>query len=187
VATLTPAQIYSLAMNAGFSAANAAVATAIALAESGGRTEAQGDLGLQNGTWGPSVGLWQIRSLKAETGKGTPRDASKLTDPQFNAQAAYVISNGGANFKPWTTYTNGAYKKKLDQLSAGDLGSGILGSLPGGGLLNTVLGPEIGAADAAASGLTGWAADAMKIGLYVLAGGACVALVVVGVVHTVSK
>src|SRR5205085_11165321 len=102
-------------MNAGFSAANAAVATAIALAESGGRTEAQGDLGLQNGTWGPSVGLWQIRSLKAETGKGTPRDASKLTDPQFNAQAAYVISNGGANFKPWTTYTNGAYKKKLDQ------------------------------------------------------------------------
>lgn len=182
--TLTPAQIYTYAMNAGFTAANAAVATAIALAESGGRTDAEGDLTLQNGTWGPSVGLWQIRSLKAEYGKGTPRDASRLKDPDYNARAAYSISGGGVNFKPWTTYTNGAYKKKLDQFSAGDLGAGILGTLPGGDLVAGVVGS---AADAAASGLTGWAADAMKIGLYVLAGGACVALVVVGVVHTVSK
>jgi Lysozyme like domain len=187
VATLTPGQIYGLAMNAGFSASDAAVATAIALAESGGRTDAEGDLALQNGTWGPSVGLWQIRSVKADTGTGKPRDYTRLKDPAFNAAAAYAISNGGKNFKPWSTYTSGKYKDKLSQLTAGDVGTGILDSIPGGGLVSSVLGPEIDAASAVSSGLTGWAADAMKIGLYVLAGGACVALVVVGAVHTVSN
>jgi hypothetical protein len=106
------------------------VATAVALAESGGRTDAQGDIGLQDGTWGPSVGLWQIRSLKAEYGKGTPRDASRLTDPEFNARAMASISNGGKNFKPWTTYTSGAYKKQIDKIGVSGIAGGLLGTCP---------------------------------------------------------
>jgi hypothetical protein len=190
MATLSPAQIYTLALNAGLSSTTAAVATAVALAESGGRTDAQGDVGLQNATWGPSVGLWQIRSLKAEYGKGTPRDASMLTNPDFNARAMASISNGGKNFKPWTTYTSGAYKKQIDKIGVSGIAGGLLGTMPGGDLVDIVTGGAVGAASGAADAanglLTGWAGDAMKIGLYIVGAGACVALVVVGAVHTVS-
>ena len=84
-------------------------AVAIALAESEGRVNAEGDGALQDATWGPSIGLWQIRSLKAESGKGTPRDATKLKDPLFNARSMVAISGGGKNWKPWSVYTTGQH------------------------------------------------------------------------------
>jgi hypothetical protein len=186
--TLTPAQIYTLASNVGLSSTAAATATLIALAESGGRTDAEGDIGLQNATWGPSVGLWQIRSLKAEYGKGNSvRDASRLKDPEFNAFAMSVISNKGQNFKPWTTFTSGAYKKQASKLTAGSLVAGALGSaLPDG--LGVAPGQAAGAAtDGATKALTGWAGDAMKLALYVVGGGAAVGLAILGAVHTVSS
>jgi hypothetical protein len=115
--TLSPAQIYALARDVGqLDPAAAAVATAVALAESGGRTDAEGDIGLQDGKWGPSIGLWQIRSLKAEYGKGqSVRDGARLKDPQFNAFAMATISNHGKNFNPWTTFTSGKYKSQAEQ------------------------------------------------------------------------
>jgi hypothetical protein len=79
-----------------------AQAVAIAMAESGGNPTHKGDIALQNATWGPSVGLWQIRSLKADKGKGTYRDEDKLSDPAFNAKAMVSISNSGSNWNPWT-------------------------------------------------------------------------------------
>jgi hypothetical protein len=81
-----------------------AKAVAIALAESGGNENAVGDVGLQNAQWGPSLGLWQIRSLKAESGKGTVRDATRLKDPAFNAKSMFSISNSGKDWGPWTTW-----------------------------------------------------------------------------------
>lgn len=115
---LPVADIYNLARSAGFSVDQAVIATAVALAESSGNPNNIGDVGLQNATWGPSIGLWQIRSVKAETGKGSSRDASHLKDPVFNAQAAYAISNHGTNWEPWTTFTNGAYKGTLPRVLA---------------------------------------------------------------------
>jgi hypothetical protein len=113
VSTLTPAQVYSLARDAGLDSATAVIAMAIAVSESGLRTDATGDVGLQNATWGPSVGLWQIRSLKAESGTGSPRDATRLTEPAFNAASMASISGAGKSFTPWSTYTSGAYRKNL--------------------------------------------------------------------------
>ncbi len=102
---MNAADIAELAYNAGIrNQSDLQAAVAIALAESGGRENAEGDLALQNATWGPSIGLWQIRSLKAESGKGTVRDATRLKDPAFNAKAMFAISNGGKNWGPWTTW-----------------------------------------------------------------------------------
>lgn len=99
------AQIALLAYNAGVRGqSNLQAATAIALAESGGNPNAIGDVGLENATWGPSVGLWQIRSAKAETGKGSSRDVNQLKDPAFNAKSMFSISGGGKNWGPWSTW-----------------------------------------------------------------------------------
>lgn len=181
MSTLSPAQIFTLARNAGLSPSAAAIATAIALAESGGRTDAVGDVGLQDAKWGPSIGLWQIRSLRAEYGTGSPRDASRLKDPTFNAAAMVSISGKGGNWKPWSTYTSGSYKRYVSEVAAGMGQSGVAGDGA-----TTRLGDNVSDALDKLNPFSGWAADALKIGLYVLGGGAAVALVVVGAVHTVS-
>jgi len=109
VTALTPAQVAAYAKQAGFFGQSAVIAVAVAMGESGLNPSAIGDTALANATWGPSIGLWQIRSLNAEKGKGTNRDATRLTDPAFNAKSAFEISSGGKNFRPWTIYTTGAY------------------------------------------------------------------------------
>ncbi len=115
--TLSPAQVYTLARGAGFDPATAAIMVAIAGPESGYRTDARGDVGLQTSVWGPSIGLWQIRSLKAQTGTGGTRDASRLTDPTFNAKSAYSIYKG-QGLGAWSTYTSGAYRGFLTKANA---------------------------------------------------------------------
>jgi hypothetical protein len=110
---LSYADVFALARSAGLGSADATTATAIAAAESGLKPGAIGDVGLEDGTWGPSVGLWQIRSLKAQQGSGNTRDASRLTDPVFNAHSMASISGGGASFTPWSTYTSGAYRQYM--------------------------------------------------------------------------
>lgn len=108
-------QVARAAYNAGFRGDNLIKAVAIAEAESGFNPSAQGDIGLENATWGPSVGLWQIRSLKAQSGTGQPRDATRLMDPAFNASSAFGIAGGGTNFHPWSTFTSGAYLKFMTE------------------------------------------------------------------------
>lgn len=118
MATLTPEQVYAQARSAGFSASQAVIMTAIAMGESGLRPDALGDTTIQTGTWGPSVGLWQVRTLKpgalaGARGADRYRDPARLTDPAYNAAAAYAISGKGKTFQPWSVYTSGAYKKNL--------------------------------------------------------------------------
>src|SRR3954452_14054737 len=104
--------------------------TAIAQAESGGNPAAVGDVGLQNGTWGPSVELFQVRTLKAETGTNHDRDIHHLMgDLHAQVRAAFNISDHGRNFGPWTTFTSGSYHKFLDA----PLETVAVDSLPGGG------------------------------------------------------
>lgn len=170
--TLSPAQLYTLARNAGLSAAAATTATAVALAESGGRSDAVGDVNLQDGTWGPSVGPWQIRTLKAETGTGGPRDITRLTDPATNAASMAAISSGGSNFGPWSTYNNGAYRQFL--------GAGGGSSSTGGGVQNVDLGSSL-------NPLSGIGQTVFTVGLKIAAACAAAGLVIVGALHTVSS
>lgn len=175
---LSPAAIYRLATDAGLTPAQAVVATAIALAESGGRTDAVGDTGLTDATWGPSVGLWQVRSLKAQTGTGQARDVSRLTDPAFNARAMVEISGRGSNWRPWSVYTNGAYRTHLGRVTDETGHNRFEG---GGGTVENAatLSPlEQAFGD--------WSGDLLGIGIKVGATIGALALVIVGLNRTVG-
>lgn len=112
----TPTEIYQAARAAGLNSASAIIAVAVALAESSGDDTALGDVSLQNNTWGPSVGVWQIRTLKQQTGTGGDRDIAALQgNIGRQAQAMANISNAGTNWTPWTTYTRGTYQKFMGQ------------------------------------------------------------------------
>lgn len=130
MARLTMAQTYAYARQAGFTPSQAVMISAIAKGESGLRTDAKGDVSLQNSTWGPSVGLTQVRTLKAQTGTGKDRDIEVLTDPLRNMQAAYAISGHGTNWKPWTVYNTGKYRQFLGEAQSA-AGSGV--TVPDGG------------------------------------------------------
>jgi len=134
VSTLSPRQIYDELRAVGYSDAAAVVQTAIALAESGGDDTNLGDVGLETAQWGPSFGLYQIRTLKGETGSGSDRDVSWLAASDLNqAHGAYDISKHGTDFTPWSTYTSGAYSKFLPdaRAAAAGAGAGVLAAAPG--------------------------------------------------------
>ena len=116
---------------AGFSGKALDTAFAVALAESGGRMDRPGDVNLQTKKWGPSIGMFQIRSLKHWQDYNSPqRDAKRLTDADFNAQSAFKISKGGTNWKPWSTYTSGAFLKYIDDAHRVQGGQGSGSGMP---------------------------------------------------------
>ena len=92
--TLSIREIYDAARSAGFTPHQAVTWTAIALAESGGRTAALNDNGEH------SVGLWQI-NVRADASRATTW--GDLASPEGNARAAYAISLQGRDMRPWTT------------------------------------------------------------------------------------
>jgi hypothetical protein len=112
---LTPEQIAEHARAAGFRGEDLTTAVAVALAESGGRTEA-------HNTDAPddSYGLWQINMYgglgpdrREQYGLDSDRE---LLDPATNAEAAYeVFRERGSSFEPWSVYTNGSYREFLDE------------------------------------------------------------------------
>jgi hypothetical protein len=127
---LSASQTFTLLLRGGFSPDQARTMTAIAQAESALDPGAVGDVALQNRTFGPSVGLFQIRTVKAETGKGTDRDIELLTgNVEAQVAAALKISNNGTNFKPWSTFNSGSFRKFLDT----PLQAGVDVDLPVGG------------------------------------------------------
>jgi len=109
------AKVYA---QAGFTGDALVNMVAISRGESGWDPGANGDTSLTDGTWGPSVGLSQIRSLNDQSGTGGWRDGTRLADPLFNARAAYAISNGGTNFTPWTVWNEGIYQQYVEEAKA---------------------------------------------------------------------
>ncbi|SRR6266852_6283942 len=108
---LSPSQVMGYAMKTGLTNAQATIATAIAMAESGGDTNA-----INPGHPGDpeySVGLWQI-NIRAHP----EYSIARLKDPQQNATAMFAISSGGTNWNPWGTYTSGAYRAFLSRATA---------------------------------------------------------------------
>ncbi|GAA0235013.1 hypothetical protein GCM10010492_37430 [Saccharothrix mutabilis subsp. mutabilis] len=134
---LSPEQIARHAHDAGFRGEDLTIAVAVALAESGGDPRAHNDVPPDD-----SYGLWQINMLgslgparRREFGLESDRE---LFDPAENAKAANRISGDGRSWTPWSTYTNGAYRRYLDEARRGvkalrDNGSRGGGSGGGGG------------------------------------------------------
>ena len=105
----------SVGSRAGFSGDRLVTAVAVGMGESSCRPDAQNANGPTKGCPNGSVdrGLWQINSCwHPSVSKSCAYDA------QCNADAAYRISSGGANFRPWVAYTNGSYRNHLDAARA---------------------------------------------------------------------
>lgn len=127
---VSPAEAAEVLARAGFRGEALVIAVAVAMGESGFDPDIHGDTSLTDSTWGPSIGLMQIRSVNAESGQGTWRDGTRLEDPLFNAKAAFAISGGGTNFQPWTIFTNGAYLGNMDEARAAVAQIGVMGPTP---------------------------------------------------------
>jgi Lysozyme like domain len=109
---LAPERIYTYARGAGFSPEESVIATAIALAESGGRPGAHNPTPPDD-----SYCLMQVNMLgdlgPARRARYRLRANTDLYDPATCMRVAYGISAGGANWRPWTTYTRGSYLRFL--------------------------------------------------------------------------
>ncbi|GAA0603987.1 hypothetical protein GCM10010174_20630 [Kutzneria viridogrisea] len=130
---LTDQQIAQHAYDAGFRGDALTTAVAVAIAESHNNAHAVGDVSLETAKWGPSVGLWQIRSLNPGHGTAAERvlrDEQANADPATNARHAYALSNHGRNFRPWSTYTGGDYRRYLNRARTA---GGQVGGTPAGG------------------------------------------------------
>lgn len=118
MSNLSPEQIAQYAHHAGFRGQALTTAVAIALAESGGRSQAHNATPPDD-----SYGLWQVNVLGALGPQRRDQfdlDANReLFDPGTNAEAAFAISGRGESFQPWTTYTSGAYRSHLDEARRG--------------------------------------------------------------------
>lgn len=108
-----------LAKQAGFNRDSAVIAVAIVFPESDADPNNVSDISLETDCWGPSVGLWQTRTIK-QLGCEGPNDDfrydpdGRLFNPQNSAEAAYKESRGGVYWHPWTVYKTGAYKAYLE-------------------------------------------------------------------------
>lgn len=96
-------QLYQLARSVGLDDRAARMAAAIGLAESGGRPGAVGDRG-------QSIGIWQIH-----TPSHPWASREQLKDPLYNARAMARISRGGRDWRPWTVFRSGAYRKFMGE------------------------------------------------------------------------
>lgn len=166
----TTAQAYAALRSVGATPTQASLLTAIGEAESGLNPAAVGDVALENGTWGPSVGVWQQRTLKADTGKGTARDVRYLTGDLQHQAAAALATLKSQGPTAWSTYSNKSYLAYTGSASTGaqaanaayaqngswgSILGGILGglALPGGG--GSSLGGVLGGAGGDLAGSVG--------------------------------
>jgi hypothetical protein len=118
-----------IAKSAGFTGKGLTIAIAVGWAESKGDPHATGRLG--------EKGLWQIYPrAHPDWDRG-----GNLYDPNYNARAAFAISNGGTNWLPWTTYKLGIYllympqaeaaAQKIEQVGGiGGAAASVTGSIP---------------------------------------------------------
>lgn len=162
---LSAAQIAGYARQGGFAGNDIATATAIALAESSGRTDARGDIALQTQSWGPSIGLWQIRSMKSDRGTGRTRDEIANLDPAVNARHAYEIYRS-QGWKAWTVYTTGAYLLHMPAARAAAANPGTAAETIAGSAMD--LPSPTGIIGDAASGALGILEVLQNVGVYAI-------------------
>lgn len=113
---LSPQQVYQICLQVGFPPQQATIMTAIAMGESGLSTDALNDRGEF------SVGLFQINMNAHGNRFGSYAD---LRDPVNNARAAFELSNGGRNLRPWTVFTKGIYEQYMPAAQAAATGGPV--------------------------------------------------------------
>lgn len=112
--TLQTSEIAKYARVAGFPEKEINTAIGVAMAESGGRTEAHNSKPPDD-----SYGLWQI-NMYGPLGPTRRKQFGitkneQLFDPSTNAKAAYMVWKG-SGWNAWTTYTSGKYKGGVSQV-----------------------------------------------------------------------
>jgi len=112
---LGPEQLVDLALQSGFTPELAPVMAAIALAESGGRTNAHNP---NRSTGDNSYGLWQINMIdnlgrERRRSYGLKKDED-LWDPATNVRAAKKVHDS-QGLNAWTVYRTGAYRQYLPE------------------------------------------------------------------------
>lgn len=128
MAQVTDQQIAQFAADAGFTGPDLEIAIAVAIAESTSDTAAIGDVELQNAAFGPSVGLWQIRSVNPGHGNAfdqAHRNQQENMDPATNAANAYAIQQQ-KGWKEWSTYKDDLHLQHMDR--AKSAAGGLTGS-----------------------------------------------------------
>jgi hypothetical protein len=132
--TLSVAQLYALARRAGLPPDRAAVAAAVAMAESSGRSWVTSP----NPDGGTNVGPWQ---LDTPGGKGAGYSVEQLQDPWVNAQVMAKGTNSGQDWSAWQTYAEGTYEQFLPGAKrvAGDEPAPSASSSSGGSWIDGVL------------------------------------------------
>ncbi len=104
---------------------------AITEGESNRRLDAVGDTTIQDGTWGPAVSPFQIRTLKKETGTGSLRDIREASSLDGGARAAVAIYNaalgrGQDPLSPWTCHKLGNDRSFVEPYRALATAMGLL-------------------------------------------------------------
>lgn len=108
--TLTISQLMAIWIKEGGSKATAPMAAAVAMAESSGETAVTSP----NPDGGQNVGPWQLDTK----GEGAGHSVAQLQDPYTNARITVQKTNDGANWGPWETVANGAYRQFLPQANS---------------------------------------------------------------------
>jgi Lysozyme like domain len=107
---LSPHELAYVAETAGFSGEDLVTAVAVALAESGGDTEAMGRSDSGTSVGNRDHGLWQISGRW----HGMKLQATWWRNPYANAQMAFKIWNdAGQKWTPWAVFNSGIYEKYL--------------------------------------------------------------------------
>lgn len=124
--------VAALAFDAGWRGEDLVQAVAVQIAEERNQNRfALGDYGIQSDTYGPSFGLWQIRTLRQPWQAGQPQedrlrtfeatnDGFDLYDPQTNADVAYQLWKA-RGWQPWSVThdsakgTDNYYMNFMDQ------------------------------------------------------------------------
>lgn len=174
MACLTPQQVAGYAQQAGFQGSALTQIVDIIFGYGRPEPESSGCPGAINQSqYGTAIGLAQILSINwASLGnqiQGYPFTQGQLTDPLTNLRAAFVLSNGGTDWSPWSA-------------SAGPASAGVLPSNGSTTPLSTTGGGAGGAAGAVIGSL--WSLltspissvaatlkdPAIRVGLFVLGG-----------------
>lgn len=202
MAALSDASLAGICVNAGWRGNDLTIAVAVALAESGGNPRAHNG---NAATGDDSYGLFQINMI-GDMGParrkqyGLPNNEA-LYDPTTNARVAFALYKS-QGFRPWTTFTRGAYLRYMPRATAAvkanggaSVATGTVGGATGGAsdrpdtplpdsIENTIY--DLRDAVTGVSSFVGWITNKdnwLRVGMF--AGGAI--LVIVGVVMYVKS
>jgi len=134
MARLNEFQIAGYALAAGFPPNEIATATAVALAESGGNTDAQN----RNTNGSYDYGLFQINTVH-----GALLNQGNKFNPLDNAKMALTVwRNAGNKWTPWTVYKSGTYRAQLLKGTAGAAKPAAIGAAPAAEFQPPLVSPE---------------------------------------------